>query len=139
LTGAVSSWLATNPNESRSRLPSHALDIAGRRAGGVQDIPALQPCNPAHQGEIEMNWTTDDQNHALAEGWGIFDNSDHGMRIERHDALQRFDCDAAAQAFVAVRAILGDKLAQLAWDELAWHHAVMDAAHPENDRQEASQ
>jgi len=75
-----------------------------------------------------MNWNQKDQTEALAEGWGIFDNSDHGMRIERHDAMGRFDSDAAAQAFVAVRAMAGDTLARSAWQELAWHHAVMDAA-----------
>ena len=75
-----------------------------------------------------MDWTQKDQNEALAEGWGIFDNSDHGMRIERNDATGRFDCDAAAQAFVAVRAMEGDTLARSAWRELAWHHAVLDAA-----------
>jgi len=75
-----------------------------------------------------MNWTMKDQNEALAEGWGVFDNSDHGMRIERHDDLGRFDSDAAAQAFVAIRAMEGNTLARSAWRELAWHHAVMDAA-----------
>jgi hypothetical protein len=74
------------------------------------------------------DWTQADQNAALAAGWGIFDNSDHGMRIERHDELGRFDCDSAAIAFVAVRAMHGDRLARKAWNELAYHHAVLDAA-----------
>lgn len=75
-----------------------------------------------------MRWSVKDQGNALADGWGLFENSDHGMRIERNDATARFDCDAAAQAYVAVRAIRDDKLARQAWEELAWHHAVMDAA-----------
>jgi hypothetical protein len=75
-----------------------------------------------------MNWNMEMQARALADGWGIFDNSDHGLRIERHDDAQRFDCDAAAQAYVAVRALRGDKLAQTAWQELAYAHAVLDAA-----------
>lgn len=80
-------------------------------------------------GEEKMaSWTHDDQQCALADGWGIFENSDHGHRIERHDDAGRFDCDAAAQAYVAIRALERDQLAKKAWEELAWHHAVMDAA-----------
>lgn len=75
---------------------------------------------------MARNWKMDDQNEALSEGWGVFDNSDHGLRIERHG--ERFDSDAAAQAFVAIRAIDGDELARLAWEHLAWSQAVMDAA-----------
>jgi hypothetical protein len=77
-------------------------------------------------------WTNEQQNLALADGWGVFDNSDHGLRIERHDAAQRFDCDAAAQAYVSVRAMNGDRLAKSAWREIAWHHAVLDAADDED-------
>jgi hypothetical protein len=73
-------------------------------------------------------WTHLDQAQALADGWGLFDNSDHGPRIERNDGMARFDCDAAAQAYVAVRAMRGDKLARAAWEELAHQHAVIDAA-----------
>jgi hypothetical protein len=75
-----------------------------------------------------MRWTWQDQRAAINDGWGIFDNSDHGLRIERIDDRARFDCDAAAQAYVAVRAMRGDRLARLAWEEIAHHHAVMDAA-----------
>ena len=73
-------------------------------------------------------WTHADQDEACREGWLVAENSDHGMRIEKADGNPRFDCDAAAQAFVAVRAMEGDTLARSAWRELAWHHAVMDAA-----------
>ncbi len=79
-----------------------------------------------------MTWTSTDQTEALSEGWGIFDNCDHGMRIERYDAVKRFDCDAAAVAFVGYRATLKVVLACKAFEELAWHHAVIDAA-AEND------
>ncbi len=74
------------------------------------------------------SWTSVNQRQALDDGWGIFDNSDHGLRIERHDMLARFDSDAAAQAYVAVRAMEGDVLCKQAWLELAAHHAVIDAA-----------
>ena len=75
-----------------------------------------------------MNWTTQQQVRALSDGWMIVDNSDHGQRIERYDEMARFDCDAAAQAYVALRAINGDPLARSAWDYLAYQHAVSDAA-----------
>lgn len=78
-----------------------------------------------------MNWTHEDQTAALAEGWGIFDSSDYGYRIERFDDAQRFDCDAAAVAFVGYRAGLGNALARKAFWELAWQHAVSDAAEAE--------
>ena len=74
------------------------------------------------------------QDQALAEGWGIFDNSDYGLRIERNDSMKRFDCDAAAQAFVAVMAIEGNALAQAAWRELAHQYAVLDAAEQETSQ-----
>jgi hypothetical protein len=74
-----------------------------------------------------LDWSNHDQEQALADGWGIFDNSDHGLRIERNDSTARFDCDAAAQAYVAGRALHGDKLARHAWEELAHSHAVSDA------------
>lgn len=75
-----------------------------------------------------INWETEDQERALAEGWGIFDNSDNGMRIERFDDAHRFDSDAAAVAFVGLRAALGNPLARKAFEQLAWHHSVDDAA-----------
>jgi len=75
-----------------------------------------------------FDWTNDDQTRALSEGWGVFDNSDHGLRIERHDEAQRFDCDAAAQAYVAMRALNGGAREQKAIRWLAWIHAVDGAA-----------
>lgn len=57
-----------------------------------------------------------------ADGWGIFDNSDYGLRIERHDELQRFDSDWAAIAYVGLCASRGR-----AFDALAWEYAVSDA------------
>jgi hypothetical protein len=78
--------------------------------------------------EDDSTWTHEDQRRALAQGWGVFDNGDHGLRIERHDEMARFDCDAAAVAYVAHLAVLGDPLARKAIEHLAWEHAVMDAA-----------
>lgn len=72
-------------------------------------------------------WTYLDQQLALAEGWGIFDNSDHGLRIERFDDVARFDCDAAAIAYVGMKAIRGDALARKAFEHVAWEQAIMDA------------
>lgn len=77
---------------------------------------------------MDKFWNADMQARALADGWGIFDNSEHGLRIERRDEINRFDDDAAAQAYVAVRAMRGDPLARHAWTELAYYHAVLDAA-----------
>ncbi len=71
-------------------------------------------------------FTFSDQEKALSEGWGVFDNSDYGMRIERHG--DRFDSDAAAIAYVAQRAVAGGALERRAIEDLAWHHAVKDAA-----------
>jgi hypothetical protein len=73
-------------------------------------------------------WSHEDQVAALAEGWGLFDNSDHGLRIERWDDAGRFDSDNAAIAFVGYRAGMGNALAQRAFAELAWVYAVSDAA-----------
>lgn len=65
-------------------------------------------------------WKTKHQNKAYGEGWGIFDNSDHGPRIERTD--ERFYSDAAAQTWVAFQAMNGSTLHVLAvnflYDEL---------------------
>jgi hypothetical protein len=72
------------------------------------------------------SWTYEDQRRALAQGWGVFENAEHGFRIERHAV--RFDCDAAASAYVAHLAVLGDPLARKAIEHLDWEHAVMDAA-----------
>lgn len=77
-----------------------------------------------------IDWTHEDQVAALADGWGVFDNSDHGERIERLDEAQRFDCDSAAIAYVAMRAVYGDTLARKAFEYLAHVHAVLDAADP---------
>jgi hypothetical protein len=76
-----------------------------------------------------MTWTDEQQTAALKDGWGIFDNADYGLRIERYDDAGRFDCDIAAQAYVAVRAVRENGLARHAWMFLAWHHAVWDAAY----------
>lgn len=73
-----------------------------------------------------LYWTHENQTAALAAGWGIFENSDHGLQIERHGS--RFDCDAAAIAFVGYSAALREPLAVRAFTELAWQHAVSDAA-----------
>src|ERR1700704_2821221 len=51
----------------------------------------------------EARWSPRDQREALAQGWGVFANSDHGMRIERRDEDRRFVNDAAAWAWVAGR------------------------------------
>jgi hypothetical protein len=73
-------------------------------------------------------WSRYQQRRAMNDGWGIFDNSDHGMRIERNDDMGRFETDNAAQAYVAMRAIGGNVLAIAAWEELAHYHAVSDIA-----------
>ena len=73
-------------------------------------------------------WSIEDQTAAQEEGWLVAENSDHGTRIERYDDAQRFDCDAAAIAFVGMRAGLGNPLAKKVFHMLAWHYAVEDAA-----------
>lgn len=106
----------------RQTCPDHIVDGGGTCPnchGDTADDP------------VTTRWTGDKQRRALADGWGIFDNTDHGLRIERNDSMARFDSDAAAQAYVAVRAIKGDALAVAAMTELAWLHAVLDAADQE--------
>jgi hypothetical protein len=73
-------------------------------------------------------WSHEDQAAAQSEGWLIAENSDHGTRIERFDDAARFDCDAATVAFVGLRAVRGNPLAKKAFQMLAWHHSVEDAA-----------
>ena len=75
-----------------------------------------------------FEWTALDQEKALADGWGVFENTDHGLRVERHDSLGRFDCDAAAIAYVAAAALCGNQHAAKAVYHLAWSQAVLDAA-----------
>lgn len=58
-----------------------------------------------------LSWTYADQEVALNEGWGVFDNSDHGLRIERDDGSQRFSSDCDAIAYVEQRAERGNALA----------------------------
>lgn len=81
-------------------------------------------------------WRYEDQIAALDEGWGLFDNSDHGLRIERWDDRGRFDSDNAAIAFVGYRAALGNKLAAKAFAELAFVYAVSDAAEQDTEAQD---
>jgi hypothetical protein len=72
-----------------------------------------------------MEWNHFLQTVALREGWGIFDNCDHGLRIERWQDHPRFVSDAAAQAHVAHRAIVSqDPLAITALRHLARAHGV---------------
>lgn len=51
-----------------------------------------------------MPWTFEDQEAALAQGCGLFDNSDHGLRIERFDEADIFACDEDAWKFVEASA-----------------------------------
>jgi hypothetical protein len=71
---------------------------------------------------MKPQWTKSDQKKALSEGWGVFYNSEHGPRIERYDVAKRFHSDAQAQAYVAMRAMAGDKLSRHAWAYLAHAH-----------------
>jgi len=57
------------------------------------------------------HWTHYDQKQALNQGWGLFENADHGLRIERNDKSPRFAHDAAAQAYVGAAAAHGVALA----------------------------
>lgn len=59
-------------------------------------------------------WTMEDQLKALNQGWGIFDSSDHGVRIERIDMLEIFKSDLEAIAFVNAKAVTGNVLARKA-------------------------
>jgi antirestriction protein ArdC len=69
-------------------------NVTGRAYRGV-NVPMLWGAAQAFGYEPPF-WRGEDQGAALAEGWGIFDNSHHGQRIERYDAAKRFDSDAAA-------------------------------------------
>jgi hypothetical protein len=61
-------------------------------------------------------WTYQEQTNALADGWGVFENSNHGLRIERHG--NRFESDSAAQTYVAMGALNGGKLERHALEYL---------------------
>ena len=71
-------------------------------------------------------WDHEDQCVANIEGWGVFDNSDYGVRIERVDDMSvpcpsgdgqpAFVCDADAQCFVINQAEEGSELHQRALD-----------------------
>lgn len=64
-------------------------------------------------------WNCDDQRLAYTAGWGIFNNSDFGLQIERLDDPSSvglsdespFDSDEEASAYLKERAADGDKLA----------------------------
>lgn len=71
---------------------------------------------------MKAEWTNEDQSEALLDGWGVFNNSDHGMRIERYDEAARFASDAAAQAYVAWRSMNDDPLAVKAIRYLVKQH-----------------
>lgn len=59
-------------------------------------------------------WTHEDQERALAEGWGVFDNSDYGLRIERFDSAAIFASDVEAIKHVRALSDSGDALARKA-------------------------
>lgn len=75
------------------------------------------------------NWSCDDDMVAHREGWGIFDNSDYGIRIERIDDMANvfpedasidgtplFESDEEAIYFVRTRANTGSAFHQRALD-----------------------
>lgn len=60
-------------------------------------------------------WTREDSAAATREGWDIFDNSDHGLRIEHIDSPEdgsspAFESDQDAFEHVAARAAAGSRL-----------------------------
>ena len=73
-----------------------------------------------------MPWSYNDQQIAFLEGWGVFDNTDHGTQIERVDdmseitgiegALPIFACDEDARIFVEAQAANGSDLHRRALD-----------------------
>lgn len=74
---------------------------------------------------MKSEWTNEDQNKALYDGWGIFNNSDHGVRIERYDESEKFKSDAMAIAYVAWRASCGHQLERKAVNYLAGHYFLV--------------
>lgn len=59
-------------------------------------------------------WTMADQARAFTQGWGIFENSDHGIRIERLDEKSIFEDDEQAVNYVRLQAAAGSALARKA-------------------------
>lgn len=72
---------------------------------------------------LDKAWTSGDQVVANLEGWGVFDNSDHGIHIERVDDMGSlpnrpsgldstpiFVCDEDARIFVEAQATAGSEL-----------------------------
>jgi hypothetical protein len=64
-------------------------------------------------------WTREDQDRALADGWGIFGNDPQASRIAAYDDADEFADDAEAEQHVLEAARWGDALAAKALDHLA--------------------
>jgi hypothetical protein len=65
-------------------------------------------------------WTTEDQERALADGWGIFRNDPRAVRIAAYDDADEFTDDAEAEQHVLEAARWGDALAAKALHYLAY-------------------
>jgi hypothetical protein len=64
-------------------------------------------------------WTMEDQDWALADGWGIFGDSPQAARITAYDDADEFADDAEAEQHVVAAARWGDALATKALAYLA--------------------
>ena len=62
-------------------------------------------------------WTTKDDEHSLAQGWGLFTAygskyvDDGTVQIQKYDEVETFSCDEDAVAYVRAQAEKGDTLA----------------------------
>lgn len=75
------------------------------------------------------DWTYADNCHAFVQGWGVFDNTSYGTRVERVDdmeeitgiagALPIFACDADALAHVEGEAERGSEFHKRALAHIA--------------------
>lgn len=66
------------------QISDHVVPGSWRWGDGTP-IDALMPA-----------WTFDDQEQALARGWGVFEDADAGPQIQRYDEAEIFASDQAA-------------------------------------------
>jgi hypothetical protein len=112
----IAIWLASRmlqassgPHPDKGAVAIYSGMIASLRTIHPQLVPH-SGVSRAHQGPLSglrtpaSEWTDQDQLTALAQGWGVFNNSDHGTQIERRDETMQFDSDEDALAFVEAKA-----------------------------------
>lgn len=65
---------------------------------------------------------------ALRDGWGLWANSDYGLRIERYDEARRFPSDLGAVEHVIRAATVGGANETAALEAIATHYGIEPGA-----------